>query len=56
VRELTTAEAIAVGHGQRIPSRPAGRNQPVAAFAPQGHLVAMLDESGTLARAHVVFT
>ena len=56
VRELTTPEATAVGHGQRIPSRPAGRSQPVAAFAPEGHLVAMLDESGSLAKAHVVFT
>ena len=56
VRELTAPEAIAVGHGQRIPSKPAGITQPVAAFAPEGHLVAMLDESGTLAKAHVVFT
>ena len=56
VRELTDPEATAVGYGQRIPSRPAGRTQPVAAFAPEGHLVAMLDESGSLAKAHVVFT
>jgi tRNA pseudouridine55 synthase len=56
VRELTAPEATAVGHGQRIPSKPSGRSEPVAAFAPQGHLVAMLDESGTLAKAHVVFT
>jgi len=55
VRELTTPEATAVGYGQRIPSQPAGRTEPIAAFAPQGHLVAMLDESGTLAKAHVVF-
>jgi tRNA pseudouridine55 synthase len=56
VRELTAPEAVAVGYGQRIPSRPAARSEPTAAFAPDGHLVAMLDESGTLARAHVVFT
>jgi len=56
VRELTSSEAILVGHGQRIPSKPAGRSQPIAAFSPEGHLVAMLDESGTLAKAHVVFT
>jgi tRNA pseudouridine55 synthase len=56
VRELTTAEATAVGYGQRIPSSPAGRSQPIAAFAPEGNLVAMLDESGTLAKAHVVFS
>ena len=55
VRELTEPEATAVGYGQRIPSKPSGRRQPVAAFAPQGHLVAMLDESGSLAKAHVVF-
>jgi tRNA pseudouridine55 synthase len=56
VRELTAPEATAVGHGQRIASHPAGRSQPVAAFAPDGHLVAMLDERGSLAKAHVVFT
>jgi len=55
VRELTEPEATAVGYGQRIPSKPSGCCQPVAAFAPQGHLVAMLDESGSLAKAHVVF-
>lgn len=55
VRELTAPEATAVGYGQRIPSMPAGRTEPIAAFAPEGHLVAMLDESGTLAKAHVVF-
>jgi len=55
-RELTAAEATAVGYGQRIPSKPPGRGKPIAAFAPEGHLVAMLDESGTLAKAHVVFT
>jgi len=56
VRELTAPEATALGYGRRIASRPAGRSQPVAAFAPEGHLVAMLDESGSLAKAHVVFT
>jgi len=56
VRELTEAEATAVGHGQRIPSKPAGRSQPIAAFAPEGNLVAMLDERGSLAKAHVVFS
>jgi tRNA pseudouridine55 synthase len=55
-RELTAPEATAVGYGQRIPSKPAGRSQPIAAFAPEGNLVAMLDESGTLAKAHVVFS
>jgi len=55
VRELTAPEATAVGFGQRIPSSPAGRSQPIAAFAPDGHLVAMLDECGSLAKARVVF-
>lgn len=55
VRELTAPEATAVGYGQRIPSKHGGRSQPIAAFAPNGNLVAMLDESGTLAKAHVVF-
>ena len=55
VRELTDAEATAVGYGQRVPSAAPGREEPVAAFAPDGRLVAMLDESGARARAHVVF-
>jgi tRNA pseudouridine55 synthase len=55
VRELTESEAMAIGYGQRIASQKAGRNQPVAACAPDGHLVAMLDESGSLAKARVVF-
>jgi tRNA pseudouridine55 synthase len=54
-RELTAAEATAVGYGQRIPSVAPLRSEPVAAFAPDGTLVAMLDERGTLAKAHVVF-
>jgi tRNA pseudouridine55 synthase len=54
-RELTAAEATAVGYGQRIPSVAPLRSEPVAAFAPDGALVAMLDERGTLAKAHVVF-
>jgi tRNA pseudouridine55 synthase len=55
VRELTSSEAAAVSFGQRIASQPGGHGQVVAAFAPEGHLVAMLDESGSLAKAHVVF-
>ena len=54
-RELTAAEATAVGHGQRVPSDQPGRRGPVAAFAPDGTLVAMLDETGAAARALVVF-
>lgn len=55
VRELTPEEATAVGYGQRPESAQPGRTEPVAAFAPDGRLVAMLDESGPKARAHVVF-
>jgi len=54
-RELSESEARAVGYGQRIASSPAGRREPVAAFGPDGTLVAMLDESGLKARALVVF-
>jgi tRNA pseudouridine55 synthase len=55
VRELTAEEATAVGYGQRVESAQEGRAEPVAAFAPDGRLVAMLDESGHKAKAHVVF-
>jgi len=55
VRELDDGEATAVGHGQRVPSAEPGRAEPVAAFAPDGRLVALLDESGPSARARVVF-
>ena len=55
VRELDDGEATAVGYGQRVPSAQPGRAEPVAAFAPDGRLVAVLDESGPTARAHVVF-
>jgi tRNA pseudouridine55 synthase len=54
-RELSAEESTAVGYGQRVDSLEAGRVEPVAAFAPDGRLVAMLDESGHKAKAHVVF-
>lgn len=53
-RELTEAEARSLGYGQRIPSAQRGRPEPVAAFAPDGTLVAILDESGRDARSRVV--
>ena len=53
-RLLDDAEARELGHGRRIPSEQPGRTAPVAAFAPDGHLVAVLDESREQARAHVV--
>ncbi|WP_404383678.1 tRNA pseudouridine(55) synthase TruB [Knoellia locipacati] len=54
-RELTADEARTIGYGQRLPSAEPGRTEPVAAFGPDGSLVAMLDESATTARSHVVF-
>ncbi|MFW5471160.1 tRNA pseudouridine(55) synthase TruB [Knoellia sp. CPCC 206435] len=54
-RELSDDEARTIGFGQRVPSAVPGRAEPVAAFAPDGSLVAMLDESGATARSHVVF-
>jgi tRNA pseudouridine55 synthase len=54
VHELTSEEATAVGHGRRIPAAREGAPV-VAALAPDGSLVAMLDESGPEARPVVVF-
>ncbi|MFW5474406.1 tRNA pseudouridine(55) synthase TruB [Knoellia sp. CPCC 206450] len=54
-RELTAEEARTIGYGQRLPSAEPGRTEPVAAFGPDGSLVAMLDESRATARSHVVF-
>ncbi len=54
LHQLTAEEAEAVGHGRRIPA--AREGEPiVAALAPDGSLVAMLDESGPEARPIVVF-
>jgi tRNA pseudouridine55 synthase len=54
VHELTADEAAAVGHGRRIPA-PGDGGAVVAALAPDGSLVAMLDESRAEARPVVVF-
>lgn len=54
VHELTPQEAIEVGHGRRIASTTPGQAL-VAAVGADGGLVAMLDESGPLARSHAVF-
>jgi tRNA pseudouridine55 synthase len=55
VRELDEAQARTLGFGQRLPSLVPGRTDPVAAIAPDGTLVAMLDESRPTARSLVVF-
>ncbi len=54
VRELTDAEARAVSYGQSIPAGGV-RADAVAAFAPDGILVAVLDENGARPRTRVVF-
>lgn len=54
-RHLTAAEAVDLGHGKRLPSLTPGTTAPVAALAPDGRLVAMLDETREEARSHVVF-
>ncbi|MGO1167866.1 MAG: tRNA pseudouridine(55) synthase TruB [Janibacter sp.] len=54
-REITPEQARSLGFGQRIPSADPGRTAPVAALDPDGELIAVLDESRTSARAHVVF-
>lgn len=54
-RELDAEEAFKLGHGVRIPSERPGREGPVAAFAPDGTLVAVLDESGERVMPQSVF-
>ena len=53
VHEVSADEAVRLGYGQRIPSTVGGAA--VAAIDPHGRLVAVLDETGALARARVVF-
>jgi tRNA pseudouridine55 synthase len=55
VHELDPEEVTAVGHGRRIPAAVAGEPV-VAALAPDGSLVAILDESSSEARPVVVFS
>ncbi|MBD3783546.1 MAG: tRNA pseudouridine(55) synthase TruB [Micrococcales bacterium] len=54
-RSLDVAEARSLGYGQRIASARPGRPGPVAAFAPDGTLVALLDEEQDTARSLVTF-
>jgi tRNA pseudouridine55 synthase len=53
-RDLTAAEASAVAHGGKLPASGSGP-EPVAGFAPDGSLVALLTEDGTQARSLAVF-
>ena len=54
-RELTDAEARAIGFGQRLPATGSGA-EPVAAFAPDGSLVALLTDADGQARSLAVFS
>ncbi|MFK0074113.1 tRNA pseudouridine(55) synthase TruB [Arthrobacter woluwensis] len=58
VRELSAAEAADLSHGRRIPrdeALPGTADAPVAAFAPDGALVALLADSGRHAKPVLVF-
>lgn len=52
-RELTDTEAVAVGHGQRVPAT--GTPGLHAAIAPDGRLVALVEDAGEVARVTVGF-
>ncbi len=53
-RDLTEAQARALGHGAKLPATGTGET-PVAAFAPDGSLVALLTDADGQARALAVF-
>jgi tRNA pseudouridine55 synthase len=53
VRELSAEEAEDVSHGRRI--TPSATDEPVAAFSPDGTLVALLEDRGGAARTALVF-
>ncbi|CEA07652.1 tRNA pseudouridine synthase B [Arthrobacter saudimassiliensis] len=52
-RELDAQEADAVSHGRRVPA--GGTAGPVAAFAPDGSLTALLEDRGEQAKPILVF-
>jgi tRNA pseudouridine55 synthase len=52
-RELTAEEAVALGYGQRVPAT--GAPGLHAALAPDGRLVALVEDTGQLARVAVGF-
>jgi tRNA pseudouridine55 synthase len=54
-RDLTEAEARLVAHGGKLASAEPGRDGPVAAFAPDGSLIALLTEDDGQARPLAVF-
>jgi tRNA pseudouridine55 synthase len=52
-RELTAEEAVALGHGQRVAAT--GTPGLHAAVAPDGRLVALIEDAGQVARVAVGF-
>jgi len=52
VRDVTVAEAVSLGYGQRLAAT--GAAGPVAAIDPDGRLVALLEDAGATARPVVV--
>jgi tRNA pseudouridine55 synthase len=52
-RELTAEEAVALGHGQKVPAT--GAPGLHAAVAPDGRLVALVEDAGQVARVAVGF-
>ncbi len=56
VRELTVDEAAALSYGKRIAGAQAGPDGPVAAIAPDGTLVALLEDRGNEAAPVLVFS
>lgn len=53
-RDLSAGEARAIAHGVRLPASGTG-SQPVAAFGPDGSLVALLTDTDGVARSLAVF-
>jgi tRNA pseudouridine55 synthase len=53
-RDLDAEEALALSHGAKLPASGMG-GEPVAAFGPDGALVALLEDRGDTARALAVF-
>jgi len=52
-RELTAEEAVALSYGQKL--APSGRPGTLGAFAPDGRCMGLVEDTGDLARASVVF-
>ena len=55
IRELTADEAADLSYGKRIDAGKPGSSEPIAAIAPDGTLVALLETDGSHARPVLVF-